>query len=157
MEKLTYLYIKESPLGLKYLGKTTKNDPFKYLGSGNRWKLHLKKHKFSYSDIKTVILYQSFNQNDITIMGLFYSEWFNIVETSNWANLTPECGTNGMEGFKFTFEQKEKAIIKRRKSVVNKITGEIIKSIKEAAILENIDESTFNYRLKNIPNLNINI
>ena len=44
---MIYLYIKESPLGLKYLGKTEK-DPFKYIGSGLYWKKHLKKHKFTY-------------------------------------------------------------------------------------------------------------
>ena len=41
-----YLYVKTSPLGLKYLGKTTKN-PITYIGSGKLQNRHIKKYKFN--------------------------------------------------------------------------------------------------------------
>ena len=56
--KTTYLYIKESPKGLKYLGKTEQN-PETYLGSGTRWLNHIKKHKIKSEDIKTTILFET--------------------------------------------------------------------------------------------------
>lgn len=55
---MIYLYLKESPLGLKYLGKTEKN-PFKYNGSGLYWKSHLKKYNIKSKDIKTTILFET--------------------------------------------------------------------------------------------------
>lgn len=55
---MIYLYLKESPLGLKYIGKTTKN-PYKYMGSGLLWKRHIKKHNLKLSDIKTTILFET--------------------------------------------------------------------------------------------------
>lgn len=37
------LYIKiHNVTGLKYFGKTTKNNPEKYTGSGKHWKRHIK-------------------------------------------------------------------------------------------------------------------
>lgn len=40
-----YLYVKRHiETGLLYFGKTVKN-PYKYNGSGLRWKRHLRKHK----------------------------------------------------------------------------------------------------------------
>ena len=55
---MIYLYLKESPKGLKYIGKTIHN-PYEYMGSGIVWKNHIKKHKLSAFDIKTTILFQS--------------------------------------------------------------------------------------------------
>lgn len=92
--KKIYLYIKESPKGLKYLGKTTQ-DPFLYLGSGLIWKRHIKKNKFDFNDIKTVILLESFDKNEIKKMGLYYSKIYNVVNEDNWANLRPENGDGG--------------------------------------------------------------
>jgi hypothetical protein len=41
----TYLYIKTHNItGLKYFGKTTKKDPYSYIGSGEYWLSHLKIH-----------------------------------------------------------------------------------------------------------------
>lgn len=36
--KLLTLYLKESPLGLKYLGITSRKNPYTYKGSGSYWK-----------------------------------------------------------------------------------------------------------------------
>ena len=58
METKYYLYIKTSPLGLRYLGKTTK-EPITYLGSGKIWKRHIKKHNFTINDIETEIVFET--------------------------------------------------------------------------------------------------
>jgi hypothetical protein len=92
--KMIYLYIKESPLGLKYLGKTERN-PFKYVGSGTYWKKHLKKHKFTYEDIKTTILFETTNKEDLKNKGIYYSELYDIVDSKEWANLRTEEGDGG--------------------------------------------------------------
>lgn len=95
---MIYLYVKTSPLGLKYLGQTIR-DPFKYTGTGHRWLKHLKKHKLSTEDIKTEILFTSYNREEIKAKGLYYSDLWNIVKSDEWANLIKECGnTSAYQG-----------------------------------------------------------
>jgi hypothetical protein len=88
------IYLKESPLGLKYLGKTQKN-PFTYNGSGVFWKRHLKKHNFKQIDIKTTILYETTSQDDLKKMGIHYSNFFNVTNNDEFANLIDEQGQGG--------------------------------------------------------------
>jgi len=92
--KTTYLYIKESPKGLKYLGKTEQN-PETYLGSGTRWLNHIKKHKIKSEDIKTTILFETNDKILLKEMGLYYSQFYNVVDSIDWANLKPESGDGG--------------------------------------------------------------
>ncbi len=94
METIYYLYIKTSPLGLKYLGKTTK-DPFNYLGSGKIWKRHIKKHGFTINDIKTEIVFKANNINELIEKGLELSVLYNVVDSKEWANLIEESGNGG--------------------------------------------------------------
>lgn len=89
-----YLYLKESPKGLKYLGKTIKN-PNTYSGSGLVWKRHLKKYNFSNEDITTTILFETTSKEELKEMGIFYSKKFNIVENKVFANLIDEEGQGG--------------------------------------------------------------
>jgi len=112
-----YLYHKISPLGLNYLGKTVK-DPYKYKGSGKRWKLHLRKHNIIAKDIKTIILFESYDVKEIRERGLYYSNLYNIVDSRTWANLIPESG-DGCFGVKQTKEHREKlmASLKNRPPV----------------------------------------
>ena len=63
-----YLYIKTSPMGLKYLGKTTKN-PFIYNGSGKIWKRHLLKHKLTFNDIITEIIFETDDETELIKKG----------------------------------------------------------------------------------------
>ena len=91
---LYFLYVKTSPTGLKYLGKTIK-DPFIYIGSGKIWKRHLKKHKFTKDDIKTEILLETGNIKELVELGAKYSKKWNIVKSDEWANLRPEMGDGG--------------------------------------------------------------
>jgi hypothetical protein len=95
--------------GLKYFGKTTKNDPHKYAGSGKYWKRHLKKHG---SDYTTEIVAQFEDELLCEQFALQYSKEHNIVESDQWANLRDENGLDGAPkghaGHKFTEEQLKK-------------------------------------------------
>lgn len=80
--------------GLKYLGKT-KQDPFKYKGSGVVWTRHIKKHGY---DVTTEILFEAEDNSKIREWGIYYSNLWNVVESKEWANLKPEEGDGGYMG-----------------------------------------------------------
>jgi hypothetical protein len=102
-----YLYIKtHNKTGLKYLGKTSSKDPFKYKGSGLYWKRHIEKHGY---DVFTEIIYESDDVNIIKEQGLIFSKLYNIVEDPNWANLKEESGDGGWD-----FVNKDENIRKTR-------------------------------------------
>jgi hypothetical protein len=89
------LYIKTHKItGLKYLGQT-KNDPFKYTGSGVDWSIHLKQYG---NDHITEIVFQTTDRSQIGIMGRYYSRLWNVVKGVDdfgnkiWANRIPETG-----------------------------------------------------------------
>jgi hypothetical protein len=87
-----YLYKKtHKATNLKYLGFTRKN-PLKYKGSGTRWIAHLRKHGY---DVETEILCETVDRNQIQRLGEYYSKLWNVVESSDWANLKPESGEGG--------------------------------------------------------------
>jgi len=87
-----YLYVKiHNDTGMCYLGKTQQN-PFKYRGSGIKWRDHLKKHGYN---ISTIILYETENVNHLKRAGIFFSHVFNVVESDQWANLMLEEGQGG--------------------------------------------------------------
>jgi len=102
--KLIYIYVKRSPLGLLYLGKTIK-DPYKYKGSGSRWLNHIKFHNFTNKDIETWILHKTEDKEDLKKIGEYYSILFNIVESKEWANLKLESGDGG--GSPWTQERRD--------------------------------------------------
>lgn len=84
-----YLYKKtHNKTGLQYLGKTEK-DPFKYLGSGLDWKAHLKEHG---TDITTEVLRECQSNAELNIWGRYYSELWNVADSSDWANRISETG-----------------------------------------------------------------
>jgi hypothetical protein len=96
--------------GLKYLCKTSTNDPtrpFTYLGSGKYWKRHLKKYG---SNVKTEILQICESKEDLIIKGIYYSKLYNIVNSNQFANMVEERGDGGptMLGKRITKEQKLK-------------------------------------------------
>jgi hypothetical protein len=91
---MIYLYVKtHRQTGLKYLGKTSSADPFKYKGSGFVWTRHLKKHGY---DVDTEILLETTDKTEITKWGEYYSALWNVVESDKWANLTAETGAGGL-------------------------------------------------------------
>jgi hypothetical protein len=88
----TYLYVKtHNKTGLKYLGKTIQN-PYKYKGSGIHWCRHLSKHG---NDVTTEILKECQNNDEVKYWGQYYSDLWNVVDDTAWANLKPETGDGG--------------------------------------------------------------
>jgi hypothetical protein len=87
------LYIKtHKKTGLKYFGKTTKKDPHKYTGSGKYWLRHLKTHG---NDVYTEIVGTFESLKECTEFAINFSRLHNIVESTEWANLRMENGTDG--------------------------------------------------------------
>jgi hypothetical protein len=85
---MIYLYVKtHNVTGLKYFGKTTKEDPFKYKGSGKYWLRHLKKHG---KDINTEIVGCFEGVKECIEAALEFSKVNNIVASNEWANLMEE-------------------------------------------------------------------
>ena len=92
---IIYLYKKtHNVTGLQYLGKTTRN-PYNYKGSGKIWIPHLKKHGY---DVTTEIIKECHSVEDIRYWGVYYSDLWNVVKDSNWANLKPEEGDGFASG-----------------------------------------------------------
>lgn len=90
---LYYLYIKtHNVTGLKYLGKTSSSDPHKYKGSGTYWTRHISKHGYN---VTTQILLLTENYEELKETGQFFSNFFNIVDSKEWANLMVEAGDGG--------------------------------------------------------------
>ena len=88
-----YLYIKtHNNTGLKYLGKTSRKDPYSYKGSGIIWSRHLKKYG---NDVSTEILLLTESKEELKQTGIFFSNLWNIVKSDEWANLTVEEGQGG--------------------------------------------------------------
>jgi hypothetical protein len=97
------LYVKtHNKTGLKYLG-FTKLNPYKYKGSGIYWVRHLNIHG---NDVSTDVIFESTSKADIQSMGIHYSNLWNVVDDSHWANLKPETGEGGASPR--TTETKEK-------------------------------------------------
>jgi hypothetical protein len=91
--KKIYLYVKTHKVtGLKYFGKTTKKDPFKYNGSGTYWLNHLKKHG---KLIDTEIIGTFEDEHECSKFALHFSIKNNILESKEWANLRLENGIDG--------------------------------------------------------------
>jgi len=110
---MIYLYVKEVPTGLKYLGQTIKN-PHKYHGSGTYWRNYLKKHAIKYDSIKTEILLETEDRELLKQKGVYYSKLWNIVESENWANLCIEMGDYGNLGHKQPQESIYRRVLKLR-------------------------------------------
>jgi mannitol/fructose-specific phosphotransferase system IIA component (Ntr-type) len=108
--------------GLKYLCKTSTDNPKKpytYLGSGKYWKRHLKKHG---SDITTEILKVCNTREELIREGIYYSTLYNIVLSSNYANMVEERGDGGptMLGRRITPAQNKRKSIALQKFHANK-------------------------------------
>ena len=87
-----YLYVKtHQKTGLKYFGKTIKDDPYEYMGSGKYWKSHLKKHG-NYVDTEVL---GCFAEDEVESVALNFSKDNDIVESKEWANLKEENGLDG--------------------------------------------------------------
>jgi hypothetical protein len=93
--KPTVLYIKQhSVTKLKYFGKTTSKDPFKYKGSGTDWKLHLKEYGSEHI-ITTIVFGPCTDSEVISKWAIEFSIKNNIVKSSKYANRKIENGLDG--------------------------------------------------------------
>lgn len=103
-----YLYIKQHIIsGLKYFGKTVRNNPYSYLGSGTHWRRHINKHGKEH--VITCQVWEFESQEECTNFALEFSLANNIVESKEWANLREENGLDGPpKGYKFSEENKQK-------------------------------------------------
>jgi hypothetical protein len=96
--KPTRLAIKELN-GLKYFCKSVRKDICSYTGSGKRWTNHVK--KYGKKNVKTLWVSDWFYcPHHLQDFALMFSEYNNIVESNEWANLIPENGLTGNRGSK---------------------------------------------------------
>lgn len=75
--------------GLKYLCVTSQEKYELYKGSGSYWKNHIRAHG---NNISTEVLYETDDTDELSQIGLKYSALYDVVESSEWANLIPESG-----------------------------------------------------------------
>lgn len=106
-----YLMLKtHNVTGLKYLCKTSCQNPITYSGSGKVWKRHLRKHGWNF---KTEILAECKTKEELKQQGLYYSALWDVVNNNEFANLVPENGDGGptMLGRRITLAQSKKKSI----------------------------------------------
>jgi len=85
-----YLYVKtHNKTGLRYLGQTSKQDPYTYPGSGKDWLPHLVEHGF---DFTTTILKECKSKQELNEFGRYYSTLWDVANSPDWANRIPETG-----------------------------------------------------------------
>jgi hypothetical protein len=135
--KPTWLYIKRHKItGLKYFGKTTLSNPFKYKGSGTSWRNHISQHG---NKIETLWVQKFDSKDDLVEFATFFSEFHNITESNEWANLMPENGKGGRaQGSKLTEEHKARI----RKSSVGKIVPpSVLIEIRKTLMLKRLKTS----------------
>jgi len=93
--KSIFLYIKtHNKTGLKYFGKTTSKDPYKYQGSGKWWKRHIEKHGY---DVTTEIVGVFTDEEECRQKALEFSLENDIVSSNEWANLKLETLDGGFD------------------------------------------------------------
>jgi len=144
--KLLFLYIKETPCGLKYLGTTSRN-PFRYKGSGKYWLRVVRKYKYRARTIKTTILFETHSREELREKGLYYSKLWNVVNDIFWANLIPESGESSTIGATVSEETKQKYLPKILHRVMRLSDNLIYDSVNQAARENSIYPSHLRHRL----------
>lgn len=99
----------QSNTKLKYLCITKTEKYKKYTGFGKRWLAHLKKHG---RDFTTEVIYESDDYLEFVEKCIYYSELFDVVNNSDFANLIPESGYNGSWFHYATNEMRKNAVLK---------------------------------------------
>ena len=100
-----YLYVKRhNATGLRYLGKTTAKDPYRYKGSGVEWQKHLELYGENFT---TEILLATESKTELRETGIFFSRLWDIVKSDEWANKIPETG-DGISREAAQLEQKRR-------------------------------------------------
>lgn len=114
MKKHFLLLKQHEKTGLKYLCYHfgTKENCYTYTGSGKYWLDHIRKHGKKY--IKTNILEVKETREDLVEHGIRFSNLFNVVNSTEFANLTIECCQTTAEPLQRP-EVREKALETRQK------------------------------------------
>lgn len=119
MFKPTYLYIKtHNKTGLKYFGKTTAKDPYKYRGSGVYWTRHIKTHGY---DVSTEIIGYYQDEQECLNVAKHFSIENNIVKHSVWANLKEETLDGGWDYINNNIELRQEKNKRARMSADKKM------------------------------------
>jgi hypothetical protein len=107
-----YLYVKTHNItGLKYFGYTKSKDPYSYMGSGKKWKRHLKKHGYN---VSTEIVFLSHDREETKRIAIEYSILWDIVDSKNWANMTIEQLEGGFTHINSSSESRKKSVGSKR-------------------------------------------
>lgn len=109
---------------LKYLCITSRENWKEYTGSGVHWKRHLAKHGVDFS---TELMYASDNYDDFVEQCLFYSVYYDVALSQEFANAIPESGYNTTSGkpeillwWDYATEEMKKEIYQKRSMSLKK-------------------------------------
>lgn len=126
--KPTILYVMEHAITRKkYFGKTIRINSPSYLGSGSYWSNHINKYGREHVNRiwKSEIFY---DEQECKEFALAFSEFFDIVESEEWANQILESGTDGhSSGYVLSDDTKSKI----SKSLIGKPSPKSKYEIKE--------------------------
>lgn len=105
--KPTYLMVKQHEItGLKYFCKTIRKNPYEYRGSGIFWNRHIK--IYGIDNIKTIWCELFTNENDLIEFATLFSDFYDVVNSNEWANLIIEDGLTGFLSENSKIIQKER-------------------------------------------------
>lgn len=140
--KPIYLYIKTHKItGIKYFGKTTKDNPVNYRGSGVYWRRHISKYG---NHVETEILGIFTNIDDCKKFALNFSKENDIVKSEKWANLKEENGSDGSPiGIVFSEKHKKNISKSRMGKCYNSFTPETRSKMSRAASKRSLTNNPF--------------
>jgi hypothetical protein len=145
---------------LKYFGRTIRDNPISYRGSGAKWANHLNKHNIKKP--KTLEVYTFDSQEKATLFALNFSAENDIVSSQDWANLIVENALSQVENcdlrnirYRMTHhnpanlehnKEKKRSIIKARNLKTNQEL--IVENRKEFALKHNIPYTSIGWSIQ---------
>jgi hypothetical protein len=131
------LYIKtHNQTGLKYLGITKKTDPHAYKGSGTYWRRHINKYGY---DVTTEVISRCKDKTELMAVSLFFSKLFDVVQSTEWANLIDEEGKPNFPKNRVAWNKgltkSDSRIAKGAKTLSNVKMGKLPKHLHDPKIL----------------------
>ncbi len=146
--KPTWLYIKEHKITkLKYFGKTVRDDPVSYIGSGTYWLNHLKKHG---NNVDTIWMTLFTDKDELISFAVKFSQENDILNATDekgnkiWANLMIETGIG-------PGAHREETKARIRKNCKGRVVDlETRKKISDRRKLLINNDKRYNYRLSKL-------
>lgn len=91
--RAVHLYVKTHRVtGMRYFGKTVKENVHAYRGSGVYWQRHIAEHGY---DVDTELIATFTDSDELEAFALAFSAEHDIVTSREWANLIEENGRSG--------------------------------------------------------------